>query len=279
MPLLFDDSPFMVDNIFAPRRRYYSPQSRQYQAYLRRQHAREMQEENARRAHAEEMKREERQQMDRRKRAHNRESASKQNMGPTRHTSAKSGHGRHLSTMKQSHKAAIRQASNAAIKIQRFWRAQLQRRRERSASIITKNLCRYIAQKWAQKTVSKLRNINTISTDVDNLCSQYNHIFAEPVHDERGRVSYDILAYTDALEKQLLKLDGILAEGVDLVKTRRKALSNKIQNQLALIDDYKYHGDEMETTAHESDGESSEENSDEIDAMSLFMNPCMDMDE
>eukprot|EP01134_Creolimax_fragrantissima_P006694 CFRG6694T1 len=117
-------------------------------------------------------------------------------------------------------------------------------KREKFAVIITNALKRVAALKSAKRVAQKLRDIMSIREDVDALAFEYNHVFHEPVLNEKGRVNYDLLAFADKVEKQMLKLDGILSGGVELVKDRRKALSNRIQDQLALIDDYKCHGDE-----------------------------------
>lgn len=274
-------------------------QLRREQELRRQQYARQVQEEALRRRHYEEQQALRESQIKaaraERARAAHRKNRERQ-YGDILHRSTPQ---HTLRAKKQKlHEQKVKRVLAAIITIQRFWRQVLQNRKEKAAQLlqskkevaasrVTAAVRKAAAIKSAKKILDKLAAIATIRSEADTLINKYEHVFSEPVHNDKGGVQYDLLAYTDGLEKVLLKLDGILAGGVDCIREKRKSVSNYIQDALALIDDYKLHGDEATEESSDSDTIADDESTsqsdndrpsdmqvdDSEDPMDLFIDP------
>ncbi|KNC81891.1 hypothetical protein SARC_05804 [Sphaeroforma arctica JP610] len=246
----FYNSPYTNDMFFNRKPNYYSPRENRYDEYLRLQREKVMQEElrreqSARRAHEEALRQRYYQEQEARKNAQLRAARAEQlARAAHRQNRYKPVHNTLKAKKQKLQEEKVKRVLAAIVTIQRFWRQASQNRKERAASIVTEAVRSAGYVKSDRKIVNKLKSIAAIKSEADALISKYEHVFSEPVHNEKGNVQYDLLAYTDTMEKVLLKLDGILAEGVECVREKRKSVSNYIQDALALIDDYKLHGDD-----------------------------------
>jgi len=135
--------------------------------------------------------------------------------------------------------------NRAANKIQSVFRKHLAHKREQSAFILQRTLRRFKEQQEAKRVVKKLRLLNEIRKQIEDCRLQDEEkVLAKGVYERHANTNAlipnkDYLTYEDALLKILLKLDGVLSEGSETVRDKRKAVIATAQSLLAKLDEHK----------------------------------------
>jgi len=128
-------------------------------------------------------------------------------------------------------KLLSRRNQRAATVIQRAWRAHhaqiIAQRRQQAAFKITKCIRGVAAQRQAMKIVASLKQVRAVGLKIQAIHSTYEKCF---------RGFKQNLGFTDAVEKQLLTLDGISTYGSEIVRDMRKKVVALAQGSLKLAD-------------------------------------------
>jgi hypothetical protein len=94
--------------------------------------------------------------------------------------------------------------------------------------------------KIMKQILKSYKKLATITQDYEALYNTYDDkVFHNPVLDKRGRVNYDILAYTDAMEKLMIKIDSVSTGGNEQVRIARKKLVRELEKKLEKVDAYR----------------------------------------
>jgi len=142
-----------------------------------------------------------------------------------------------------SEKKAIQ--TQAATTIQQAFRIHLSEKREQSAFILQRSLRNFKLKQEAKRVVKKLRLLSEISSQVESFRQQYeSKVLSKPVFERNANTgallpNKDYLVYEDALLKALIKLDGVLSEGFEVVRDKRKWVIATTQRLLTKIDEHK----------------------------------------
>lgn len=81
-------------------------------------------------------------------------------------------------------------------------------------------------------------------------------LLRSPVFDNSGKLRYTsvntpVYGHIDALEKLLLKLDGVASDGIQKVKERRKQVVHEVEAELARVEAWK--ADQWESLQRQGD--------------------------
>lgn len=173
----------------------------------------------------------------------------------------------------QQRQALLKKYHGAATKIQRAYRQHREERRHFAASIIQNAFRDYLHSRQPEEQRVAIRQIHKIHSDLKQHQQKFRRgaLNAELAFDlESGRVlfsgeSKEFLGYEDGLIKLMLRVDGIMSNGDEVVRDCRKALVGKIQHLLNEIDQYR--SQELERFTDDSASVASDDSSMDIDKL------------